>query len=236
MTLNTVIESETGTYAEILSAVRGRTVSAVGEIPVGFAQTLLVQAFILPTITKIAKLDDHINPVFQGACQALMARINGNQAIDLALPGVEEMFDLILEDTEVAAKLSASEFANASTFKAAVIQSATVINPEFPGVTLHDVITVKTPALAAAEYSNAVTIKGISQVLKLTTFAAMPEPVACRAEVSTDGIVWTPIVTAMLDHVAGATTYPFRVLPGPVFIAESQIRVVSPYSVGLVLA
>lgn len=39
-----------------------------------------------------------------------------------------------------------------------------------------------------------------------------------------------------LDLTAGAGLYVFRVLPGPVFITESQVRVVSPYSVGLVLA
>lgn len=235
MSLNTAIEAETGAYAEILAAVRTRTVTTLGDLAPGTAQMLLVSALILPTIAKVAKLDDHVNPLYHGACQALMSRINGNVIVDMTMAGIETMFDLILADAEIAGLLAASAFVNASTFKATVMQAATTAVPEFPAVTLHDVIAVKNPALALQEASLPVTIRGISQVLKITTATAMPETVKLTAQISHDGIVWQPVSASGLEQVSGAGLYVFRVLPGPVFITESQVRVVSPYSVGLAL-
>lgn len=238
MSLQSVVQSMQGTHSEVLEQVQARTVTVVGTLEAGVAQMLLVRALIMPTINRVASLATHANPLFHGACQALAGRINGNVFIDLAMPGVETMLDLILADSEIESLLGleGNEFGSAASFKAAVLAAASTTQSEFPSVTLRDVIAVKDPALATQQESNPVTIKGISQVLKLTTQSAMPETVRLTAQISHDGAVWQSVQTSGLESISGAGLYVFRVLPGPVFIAGSQIRVVSPYSVGISIA
>jgi hypothetical protein len=233
MTLTEAITEATGTAAERLAQVRARTVSTVGRIPgaelggvlLGFGVGLV--SFITDKAAATGT-----SSVIRDICIGLTDRFKPDGEVDFSVGTNVALIDAFLADPEVAALLDGIP---ASYVKAAILDKASATVPEFPSVTLHDVIAITDPVLATQETSNEVQIIGISQVLRLTTAAAMPEPVTLKAEISHDGIVWQPIQTAGMTSVSGAGLYVFRVLPGPVFIMDSKIRVVSPYSVGMTL-
>jgi hypothetical protein len=234
MTLTAAITEATGTAQERLAQVRARTVSTVGRIPGAELGGVLLSfgVGLVSFITDKAAATG-TSSIIRDICIGLCDRFKPDGEVDFSVGTNVALIDAFLADAEVAALLDGIP---AAYVKAAILDKASATVPEFPSVTLRDVLAVTDPDLVATEYSNSVQIIGISQKLKLTTAASMPEPVSLRAEVSTDGIVWIPIATSMLEYVAGATVYPFRVTAGPMFIEESRIRVVSPYTVGLSLA
>lgn len=236
MSLADVVSGMTGTHEEVYQAVRALQVSVPGLATGAQLQQLMIPARLVTLIKdRAAAVDD--TSIMRDICDAVKDRLVHNSGIDFGDAQNQGLFSQFLADPEVQARISASTtYGTVQAFQAAVIDAASTMQPQFPDVTLRQVIEVRDPALAATETSNAVAIKGISQVLKLTTAAAMPETTRLSAQISHDGIVWQPLQTSGLESVSGAGLYVFRVLPGPVFITESQVRVVSPYSVGLVLA
>lgn len=235
MSLTAAITEATGSYQEVLAAVRARTIPTYINMMGARLQGILIGAGLMPLVQDTANNSAETDVIFRGICQGLVARFGPDGQIDFGDADNLLLLDTFLTNATVTAIVGAGPYVNGANLKAAILAKASQATPEFPSVTLRDVIAVKTPELALQQESNPVTIKGISQVLKLTTSAAMPETVRLSAQISHDGIVWQSVSTSGLEQVLGAGLYVFRVLPGPVFITESQIRVVSPYSVGLVL-
>ena len=235
MSLTAAITEATGSYQEVLATVRARTVSTLASMKGARLEGVLIGAGLLPLIKRVAKTDTDPDVLFHGICQGLTDRVLPEGEIDFSDPENIALIDMFLANETVSAILAAGPYVTGENLKAVILAKASQATPEFPNVTLRDVIAVKTPELAMQQESLPVTIKGISQVLKLTTAAAMPETTRLSAQISHDGIVWQPVQTSGLESVSGAGLYVFRVLPGPVFITESQIRVVSDYSVGLSL-
>lgn len=234
--MNTVIAAATGTHQEILAEVRARTVTVTGRIPGAELGGVLLSfgVGLVSFITDKASATGTTS-LIRDICVGLTDRFKPDGEVDFSDANNVALIDAFLADAEVTALLAAASIP-AEYVKAAILAKASTTVSEFPSVTLKQVIEIVEPELATEQTSNTVTIKGISQVLKLTTAAAMPETTRLTAQISHDGIVWQTIQTSGLESVSGAGLYVFRVLPGPVFITDSQVRVVSPYSVGLTLA
>jgi len=236
VSLQTVVNSLSGTNQEILAQVQARTISVPKVVWGADVQTVLAGAGIVGFLKETAEATGTYS-AFRDLCIQLMDRFGAGGEIDFRNPAVAAGIDMAFQHPTIVSLVEASPlYGTVENIKAAITAVGTEQVAEFPGVTLHDVIAVKTPVLVLQEASLPVTIDGISQKLKLTTTAEMPETVSLTAQISHDGIVWQTIQTSGLESVSGAGLYVFRVLPGPVFITESQIRVVSPYSVGLTLA
>lgn len=236
MSLETVINSLGGTNQEVLAQVQARTISVPKVVWGADVQTVLAGAGIVGFLKETAEATGTYS-AFRDLCIQLMDRFGAGGEIDFRNTAVAAGIDMAFQHPTIVSLVEASPlYGSVEAIKAAITAVGTEQVPEFPSVTLRDIIAVKAPALATQETSNTVAIKGISQVLKLTTSTAMPETTRLTAQISHDGIVWQSVQTSGLEQVSGAGLYVFRVLPGPVFITESQIRVVSPYSVGLTLA
>lgn len=236
MTLQAAITEATGSHTEVLAAVKARTITKVGALTGAQLQQLMIPARLV-ALVKDTAADTANQTVFRDICDSVKDRIASGAGIDLADQSNSNFLSAFFANSEVQDRIAASTtYGTVQAFQGAMINAASAQVQEFPSVALHDVIAVKEPALAVQQESAPVTVKGISQVLRLTTAAALPETTQLKAEISHDGVVWQPVQTSGLESVAGAGLYVFRVMPGPVFITESQIRVVSPYSVGLTLA
>lgn len=234
MSLDSIVSGLVGTNQEIFEQVKARTVTKVGRLSgAELGGVLLSFGVGLVSFVTDKASSTGVYSLIRDICVGLTDRFKPDGEVDFADPANVLFIDAFLADPEVNTLLSAIP---PQLVKDSILSKASVSVPEFPGVTLHDIIVVTDPALATQETSEAVTIKGISQVLKLTTANAMPETAKLTAQISHDGVVWQPVATSGLEQVSGAGLYVFRVLPGPVFIADSQIQVVSPYSVGLTLA
>ena len=235
MSLETVISGLTGTNQEILAQVKARTVSQPKTVWGADVQTILAGAGIVGFLKETAETTGTYS-AFRDLCIQLMDRFGAGGEIDFRNPAVTMGIDAAFQHPQIVALVEASPYQTVENIKAAILSVGSEQVAEFPGVTLRDVIQITNPALAASETSNAVDIKGISQILKLTVASDMPETVALSAQVSHDGIVWQPIATSGIESVSGAGLYVFRAMPGPVFITGSKVRVISGYTVGLTLA
>lgn len=235
MTLATAIAAESGTSAEIYDILKARTVPVLGVLPGAKLQAVLIGAGLMPHVQDTAGNQAFADPVFRGLCIGLIQRFGPDGEIDFADAENVALIDVFVADAGVTAIVEAGPYVSTANLKAAILAKATTQQPEYPGLTLRQVIEINDPALAAQEISNAIAIQGISQQITLTTAAAMPETVSLTAEVTHDDIIWVPISVDGIGVVSGAGVYSLRALPGPLFKATSKIRVVSPYTVGLAL-
>lgn len=234
MSLETVVNSLSGTNQEILAAVQARTVEQVGRIPGAELGGVLLSfgVGLVSFVTDKASATGTYS-LIRDICVGLTDRFKPDGEVDFADPANVMLIDAFLADPEVSALLAVIP---PQAVKDAILAKASTSVPEFPGVTLKDVIAITDPALAVQEITAPVAFEGISQVLTLTTAAAMPEVVQGYAEISHDSVVWQRVATVGLSNISAAGQYVFRVNPGPLVKSGAQIRVVVPYSVGISIA
>lgn len=233
MSLTTVIADLSGTNQEIFELVKARTVTALGRIPGAELSGVLLSfgVGLVSFVTDKASATGTYS-LIRDICVGLTDRFKPDGEVDFSDASNVALIDAFLANAEVAALLGQIP---AQAVKDAILAKASAAVAEFPGVTLHDVIAVTDPALATQEITTPVAFTGISQILTLTTSAAMPESVNAYAEISHDGQVWQRVATVGLSNILAAGQYVFRVNPGPLVKTGAQIRVVLPYTVGAVI-
>lgn len=174
-------------HAEVLDALRARTVSTVGILAGAELQGLLIGAGIMPYVHDTANDTSFSDPVFRGICIGLVSRFNP----DLTL------LDTFLAESTVASALNGGPYGSVAAFRAAVLSKAEKPEPEFPTVSMRDVVSIREPALATETTSLPITIQGESGVDQefRVRFTEPPEPI-------------TPIV--QFQHTLGAEITPWR--------------------------
>ena len=233
MSLQSVVQSMQGTHSEVLEQVQARTVTVTGTIPGAQLGAVLLGLGVglVGFITDKAAATG-TSSLIRDICIELTDRFKPDGEVDFSDSANVALIDAFLADAEVAALLGQIP---AAAVKDAILARASTTQTEFPGVTLRDIITIREPALAQSQTTTPIEFSGISQILTLTTSAAMPEVVNAYAEISHDGQVWQRVATVGLSGISAAGQYVFRVNPGPLVKTGAQIRVVLPYTVGAVV-
>lgn len=244
MSLTDAINAETGSYSEVLAAVRARTVTAPGKLSGAELGGILLEFGLIPLIrrqVKSAETDANDHSAFSAICIGLEDRFKPNGEIDFSNPAFVGLIDKFLglegnPATPASVLLGAMETPiPPQMVKDAILAKATTSVPEFPNVQMFDVVAVKAPALAVEEVSAPFVLPEFTRKFTVTTAQAMPEPTPCRVEISYDGTAWQQVATQGLSRVSAAGTYRPTINHGP-DLEGASVRVVSPYSVGLVLS
>ena len=234
MSLASAIAEYTGTPEEILAQLKQRTVPQLGQISGAALQQVVLENGLLAFVRdKAAAVGDY--SAIRNMCIALSDRMTQDMGIDFSKQNNSVFLSAFLAEPEVAAILAA-QGKTSTDVEDAIAVYALKQEPEFPSVTLRDVLLVVSPELVAESVSNAIPIKGISQSISVTLAADLPEAVTLQFEVTHDGTLWLPLQMGgnVRAHLAGQ--YVVRALPGPLFAAESQVRVKLPYNIAVVIA
>ena len=224
-----IAELESGqSHWDMLLALRART-----KVVNGIAESGCVLAY-LASINKLGAIKaiaaDETSPL-RDAAEATMITLQTREGFDFSIP---ETVGLL--NAYVAVGLLTEEQA------AVVIAIGATTEPEFPNLTVSQVVAIREPALVVTTESNVVTVlneKGRNKLLIVTLSGALPEPANLQYQVRCKfGEMWTAwqgSTVVGLTNVQDAGVYSAK-LPGEFIKSdEVQIKITSPYNQPLTL-
>lgn len=234
-TLAEVVAVLSGTHDEVYEQVQARTVSTLGKIWGADVQKVMASAGLLGLIQDTVNATGTYSG-FRDMCIAMKDRFGAGGEIDFTDQYTLDFMDAFLADPQVTGIIMAGPtYVTVQNFKAAVLAQATIEQPEFPGVTLRDVIAIREPALAQETETPYRRIYGLSDVYTLTLADDLPEVCDLTAEISHDLQAWRPVPVVGLDNIKEQGNYSIMLSlsPMPPINASSYIRVKCPYNVAL---
>lgn len=137
-----IAELETGqSHQEMLDQLKARTVTSYGMAAGAEISGVLLSVGLLSLI------EDQKNAVgehtaLRNMCIALEKRFGPDGQVDLGNAGNVAVLDNFLADTMVLSILTAQSVAPA-VVKAAIMQLGEIVEPEFPGIRMVDVVNVR---------------------------------------------------------------------------------------------
>lgn len=216
-------------HQEMLAQLRASTVIVSGMADSGYVLTYLASIGKLSALRAVAANAEH---PLHDAADAAIVTLETRDGFDFS--GVNQVVML-------GAFVTAGVLTQAQADE--ILALGAVSGPEFPGLTLRDVIAVREPTLFTQTHSNVVAVNGAknrNQLLIVTLGADLPEPVNLQYQVrnkfSGEWSEWEGSSIAGLTNKQSAGIYSAR-LPGE-FIksTEAEIRVVCPYNVPLTMS
>jgi hypothetical protein len=238
MSLETAVAELTGTHAEVLAQVKARMTTGVGRLPgaelggvlLGFGVGLI--SFITDKAAATGT-----SSLIRDICIGMTDRFKPDGEIDFSSPANVALIDAFLADAEVAALLATGSIP-AQYVKDAILAKASVAEPEFPNVTLRDIVLIREPLLLVTHITAPQVLVFQPQTFGLVVHADLPCPINLRAEVcyNNDGI-WHPVQSFGLDAIQLAGPYHFRVSLPASELEENTVyvRVVSDFEIDMSL-
>ncbi len=236
MSLQDVVNGLSGTHQEVFDLVRIRTISQLGKIWGADVQKVMASAGLLGLISDTTWATG-TNSAFRDLCITLTDRFGAGGEIDFSDPFTMQFVDAFLAESAVSAIVAAGPYQTTEVFKAAVLAQATTSVPEFPGVTLRDVIAIREPGLVVETVVGPVGIYSPMQAFKLTIQDALPSVEALTVQITYDSIHWRTVGAEGLESVQADGSYPFwlRLSPVPNIYHTAQLRVLLPYAISGVI-
>lgn len=236
MTLETVVAELTGTHQEVLAQIKARTIT--GKVTIWGADVQKV----VGTAGLLGLVRDTVNATgtysgFRDACIAMSDRFGAGGEINFSDGFTELLMDEFLGNQSVIDIVAASPYVTTQNLRDAVLAQATRQLPEFPDVTLRDIIAIRDPALLIPTYAGIVLVGSALDTFELILTADLPEPTKLTVELTHDGSLWVPYPVIGLDsvHLQGNYLFRFPLDPYPVTTVSTHLRVTSPYAVQMAL-
>lgn len=236
MSLETVVAGLSGTHQEVFEQVKARTVTEYKSIWGADIEDDVIQAGLRSLIKDKSEETGTIGDPLREMCIALMARMGAGGELDFRRPSVQALLDQFVNHPTVAAVISAGPYGSPAVFKAQVLAKAETQVPEFPGVTLRQIIEIREPALAQTTATNSRPMLSVIDPLVLYVQDAPPEPISAYAEISY-GAQWARVPVTGLDNITTPGAYIFFLtgVPFPMIGPANEIRVVLPYNLNAYL-
>lgn len=239
MSLETAIAEYPGTWthAEVLDALRQRTVDQTGRLPGAELGAILLSFGIgLVGFVKDKAASTGTNSLIRDICIGLEDRFKPDGEVDFSDAANVALIDAFLGDPEVAALLQTPDpDIPAQTVKDAILAKATTSVLEFPSVSMRDVVAIREPALTATAYSNEVPITGAanrSQEFRVR-ISEPPEPITPVIEIKhtigAEITEWRGSAIAGFGNLALGGDYRLTV-PGNLISENTTVRVRVPYN------
>lgn len=236
MSLSEVVNTLEGTHEEVLALVKARTITGQSKIWGADVQKVLASAGLLGLV------HDTINTTgvysgFRDACIAMSDRFGAGGEINFNDGFTELLMDEFLGNQSVIDIVAASPYVTTQNLRDAVLAQAVIQMPEFPGVTLRDVIAIREPGLVVETVVGPVGIYSPMQAFKLTIQDALPSVEALTVQITYDSIHWRTVGAEGLESVQADGSYPFwlRLSPVPNIYHTAQLRVLLPYAISGVI-
>lgn len=246
MSLDSVVQELSGTHAEVLVQVKARTTTQVGRLAgaelggvlLGFGVGLI--SFITDKASATGT-----STLIRDICIGMTDRFKPDGEIDFSNPSNVALIDAFLADSEVAALLASPTLLDppqsaipASYVKDAILAKASTPQPEFPDVTLADIIAIRDPGSYQPAYTDERYLAYAAMHFELLVLEDLAYPVDLRTEVKYDSGNWEPIKNSgMLNAVQYAGPYIFKVIIDPADLVNHNvyIRVVSDFAISMSL-
>lgn len=238
MTLAEVVNGLSGSHAEVLAQVKARMTTQVGRLAgaelggvlLGFGVGLISFVTDKAAATGTSSL-------IRDICIELCDRFKPDGEIDFSNPDNVNLIDAFLADAEVAALLATGSIP-AQYVKDAILAKASAPQPEFPDVTLADIIAIRDPGSYQPTYTDERYLAYAAMHFELLVLEDLAYPVDLRTEVKYNSGNWEPIKNSgMLNGVQYAGPYIFKLIVDPADLVEHNvyIRVVSDFAISMSL-
>ena len=236
MSLADVVGTLAGSHQEVYEQIKARTVSQTGKIMGADLQGLMIGAGLMPLIRDVAADTTEQDVVFRGICIGLLDRFGPDGEVDFSREDTQALLDIFLADATVAGIIAQTPFATAAAFRSTVIAAASTTVPEFPDVTLRQIIEIREPALAQTTETNSKPVLSVIDPLVLYVQDAPPETISGYAEISY-GSQWARVPVTGLENIAAPGAYIFFLtgVPFPMIGPANELRVVLPYNLNAYL-
>lgn len=207
-------------HADVLSAVRARTVPALGMATSGEVLAYIASVGKLSALETIAATDGH---PLRDAAKATLTTLNTREGFDFAIPEVSGMLD---------AYVTAGVFTESD--KSEILNKGIKQALEFPAATINDVLAIRDLALNVESFSNVLSVNSRRfqrVVIAVSLSADLPVPANLVLQIKNGTGHWRSSSAQGITNVQSAGTY-HVVIPGDLIVTDSvQVRVLCPFAV-----